>query len=266
MVERRFTFDAVAELYDASRPGYPVALIDRVSQAAGLRHGDDVLEIGGGTGKATKPFAERGFRVVALEPGSNLIRVARRSLVQFANVEFMASTFEDWPLETAKFKLVFAAQSFHWIAPDVRFSKAALALAPGGALAVFGSTALPLASQLRDDVTPIYERVAPHLAGFDLGPGWYRPGGELNKLFDELPPPFSASSHTSTPGAGRILPRVMWTTCALCQLSMFSRSHSVKSCCLGSQRPSLLMEGCSKFNTKPIYIWRCERLESRTQG
>jgi SAM-dependent methyltransferase len=195
MVERRFTFDAVAELYDASRPGYPVALIDRVSQAAGLRHGDDVLEIGGGTGKATKPFAERGFRVVALEPGSNLIRVARRSLVQFANVEFMASTFEDWPLETAKFKLVFAAQSFHWIAPDVRFSKAALALAPGGALAVFGSTALPLASQLRDDVTPIYERVAPHLAGFDLGPGWYRPGGELNKLFDELPPPFSASSH-----------------------------------------------------------------------
>ena len=195
MVERRFTFDAVAELYDATRPGYPEVLVDRVAQVAGLRPGDSTLEIGGGTGKATRPFAARGFQVVALEPGSNLISVARRSLAQFANVEFIATTFEDWPPELAAFKLVFAAQSFHWISPEVRFSKAALALAPGGVLAVFGNTALPLASPLRDHVTPIYERVAPHLAGLDLGPGWYRPGGELNKLFDALPPPFGALSH-----------------------------------------------------------------------
>ena len=194
-MERRFTFDAVAELYDAVRPGYPEALVDRVSQAADLRAGDSILEIGSGTGKATKSFAERGFRVVALEPGANLIGVARRSLARFPNVEFIASTFEDWPLEPAKYKLVYAAQSFHWITPEVRFSKAALALAPGGILAVFGNTPLPLASPLRNDVTPVYERCAPHLAGLDLGPGWYRPGGVLAKLFDELPPPFDAPSH-----------------------------------------------------------------------
>src|SRR5579871_492170 len=194
-LERRFTFDGVAELYEAARPGYPEALVERIVQRAGLLPRDRVLEIGGGTGKATRPFAERGYRVVALEPGSNLISVARRSLADFPNVEFIASTFEDWPLEPAGFKLVFAAQSFHWIAPEVRFSKTASALAPGGTLAVFGNTALPLGSPLRDAVTPLYERFAPHLAGLDLGPGWYRPGGVLSRLLDDLPPTFGAPSH-----------------------------------------------------------------------
>jgi SAM-dependent methyltransferase len=194
-MERRFTFDAVAELYEAARPGYPEALFDRVLQVANLRPGDSILELGSGTGKATRRFAERGFRVVAMEPGANLIEVARRSLNRFPNVAMVASTFEDWPLEPARFKLVFAAQSFHWIAPEVRFSKAALALAPGGVLAVFGNTALPVAPPLHDELTRIFVRFAPHLAGLDLGPGWYLPGGVLSKLFEELPPTLGAPSH-----------------------------------------------------------------------
>src|ERR1700690_651402 len=129
-MERRFTFDAVAELYEAARPGYPPGLFEQASFRANMRPGDAVLEIGCGTGRATRPFAERGFRVVALEPGANLLRVARRSLADLPNIQFISKTFEDWFLEPARFKLVFAAQSFHWITPDVQFSKAALALAP----------------------------------------------------------------------------------------------------------------------------------------
>ena len=194
-MERRFTFDAVAELYEAARPGYPEALVDRILQVANLRSGDAILELGSGTGKATRPFAERGLRVVALEPGSNLIAVARRSLDRFPKVAVVPSTFEDWPLEAARFKLVFAAQSFHWIAPEVRFLKAALALAQGGVLAVFGNTAMPVAPPLHDELTRIFVRFAPHLVGLDQGPAWYLPGGVASKLFDELPPVFSSSIH-----------------------------------------------------------------------
>jgi SAM-dependent methyltransferase len=196
-MERRFTFDAVAELYEAARPGYPAALFEQVSSTAGLKAGDCVLEIGCGTGKATRPFAERGARVVALEPGANLLDVARRSLAGLPNIEFVGRTFEDWPLEPARFKLVFAAQSFHWIAPEVQFAKAALALAPGGVLAVFGNTVMPLNPPLREHINRIYARLAPALLDSESARGgrWYLPDGGLAELFATLPPSFHAPAH-----------------------------------------------------------------------
>ena len=194
-MERRFTFDAIAELYDASRPVYPDALIEQASLTASLRPGDPVLEVGCGTGKATRPFARRGFRVVALEPGANLLNVARRSLAEFPNIEFISATFEDWPLEPARFKLIFAAQSYHWISPDVQFSKAALALAPGGVLAVFANTVMPLDSPLGDEIERIYARTAPGLIGNEFARNWYLAGGGLSQLFDALPEPLGAPAH-----------------------------------------------------------------------
>ena len=94
MTERRFTFDAVADLYDQTRPDYPHTLFDDVVRRCGLRSGDAVLELGCGTGQATRHFAERGFKVVALDPGPDLIRVARRNLAQFADVRYVESSFE----------------------------------------------------------------------------------------------------------------------------------------------------------------------------
>jgi ubiquinone/menaquinone biosynthesis C-methylase UbiE len=194
-MERRFTFDSVAELYDATRPGYPDSLIEQVVLTADLRPGDSVLEIGCGTGKATRPFVQRGLRVVALEPGANLLNIARRSLADLPNIEFVGKTFEDWPLEPARFKLIFAAQSFHWIAPEVQFSKAAFALAPGGVLAVFANTVMPLNPPLQEEIERIYARIAPSLIGNEFARTWYLPKGGLAQLFDKPPPPLAAPTH-----------------------------------------------------------------------
>ena len=67
MVEQRFVFDEIAELYDRARPGYPEALVDDVVALSGIAPGGRILEIGSGTGKATEAFARRGFRIVCLE-------------------------------------------------------------------------------------------------------------------------------------------------------------------------------------------------------
>jgi SAM-dependent methyltransferase len=194
-MERRFTFDTVADLYEAVRPGYPAALFDQIWATARLSAGDPVLELGCGTGKATRPLAERGVQVVALEPGANLVSVARRTLADLPNIDFVATTFEDWPLETNRFKLVFAAQSFHWIAPEVQFSKAAKALVPGGVLAVFGNTVMPLESPLREQVNDIYARVAPALIDKGFAGAWYLEGNGLNRLFDTVPAPLGTPMH-----------------------------------------------------------------------
>ncbi|MBP2586891.1 SAM-dependent methyltransferase [Streptomyces sp. PvR006] len=130
------TFDEDAELYDRARPGYPRDLYDDLVEFGGAGPGSRVLEIGCGTGQATLPLAERGFRITAVEAGPSMAAVARRNLDGFGGVEVVTSDFESWPLPAESFDVVLAATSFHWIDPAVRTAKAAAALRPGGALAV----------------------------------------------------------------------------------------------------------------------------------
>jgi SAM-dependent methyltransferase len=96
-----------------------------------------VLEVGAGTGKATVLLAERGLEVVALEPSVEMAAVARRNCGRFPHVAVTDVTFQNWPAEREAFQLVVSAQAWHWIAAEVRYSKARDVLTPGGALAVF---------------------------------------------------------------------------------------------------------------------------------
>lgn len=133
-VTLRATFNEDAERYDRARPGYPARLFDELA-AAGAGPGARVLEIGCGTGQATVPLAERGYRVTAVELGAELAAVARRRLAGFAAVEVVTAAFESWPLPAEPFDLVLSATAFHWLDPLVRVAKSADALRPGGLLA-----------------------------------------------------------------------------------------------------------------------------------
>ncbi|MBV9602265.1 MAG: class I SAM-dependent methyltransferase [Chloroflexi bacterium] len=132
----RETFDSAAERYHRARPGYPTQLFDDLVALAGLRPRARILEIGCGTGQATRPLAERGFSIVAVELGQALAAVARRNLADFSSVEVVVSPFEAWPLPAEPFDLVLSATAFHWVDPTVRLAKSAAALRPGGCLAV----------------------------------------------------------------------------------------------------------------------------------
>lgn len=132
-MELRRTFNEDAERYDRARPRYPQRMFDDLAAATDGRR---VLEIGCGTGQATVPLAERGYRVVAVELGAELADVARRNLAPFADVEVVTAAFEEWPLPDEPFDVVLSATAFHWIDPAVRLVKTARALKPGGLLAI----------------------------------------------------------------------------------------------------------------------------------
>ncbi|WP_158818141.1 class I SAM-dependent methyltransferase [Methylocapsa sp. S129] len=196
-MEQRFTFDKIASLYDAARPDYPDALFSDVAALANLGPGDAILEVGCGTGRATQGFARLGLPILALDPGPALLDVARQRLGAFSNVRFAEATFEAWPLEPGAFTLVAAAQSWHWVAPDVRFAKAAAALKPGGFLAVFGNVSMPLPGPLGEAIDHLYARYAPRLLQDPPG-DWYGPGGVLAKIFSEAER-FGPATHKSYP-------------------------------------------------------------------
>ncbi len=129
-------FNRVAAAYDRHRPAYPDQLIDHACELAGITSGDRVLELGCGTGQLTRSLLSRGLRVTALEPGDQLIALARRNLHGSGAVEFVGARFEDVRLPRGEFTAVFSASAIHWIGPDVSWQKAADALVPGGALAL----------------------------------------------------------------------------------------------------------------------------------
>src|SRR5204863_5092771 len=64
MSGRALSFGVVAEAYERFRPAYPVELFDVVMAYTG-RPVRTALEIGAGTGKATRLFAQRGVTVTA---------------------------------------------------------------------------------------------------------------------------------------------------------------------------------------------------------
>jgi ubiquinone/menaquinone biosynthesis C-methylase UbiE len=158
-MEQRFTFDQVASVYRASRPDYPEALIDDVLSSARLKPADTVFEVGCGTGQATKSFATRGLQIVAIDPGPEMLRAARETLANFAGVELIEATFEAWPANNRVFQLIIAAQSWHWVAPEVRFVKAAEVLSSDGSLAIFGHVPVRLPAPLLEQIKQIYLRL-----------------------------------------------------------------------------------------------------------
>src|SRR5271166_3024515 len=105
-------FDEIAAEYDRHRPTYPDELVDQACRVARIGRGDHVLEVGCGSGQLTRGLVARGLHVTAVEPGRNLMALARQNLAGAASVEFANARFEDALLPREHFPAVFSASAF----------------------------------------------------------------------------------------------------------------------------------------------------------
>jgi ubiquinone/menaquinone biosynthesis C-methylase UbiE len=159
-------FDGIAAEYDRRRPAYPDELIDQACRVAGIGNGDAVLEVGCGSGQLTRSLAGRGLRVTAVEPGTNLISLARQNLEGAGEVEFVNAQFENAPLPRERFWAVFSASAFHWVDPEASWQRAADVLVPGGTLALvqYFGMAEARSKQDQDAALAAISKVAPDIA------------------------------------------------------------------------------------------------------
>ncbi len=140
----RRTFESVADTYDAARPDYPEQLFRDLVELAELKPGAHLLEIGCGTGKATRPLLELGYRITCVELGGRLAAHAQRKLAGFP-VTIHVAPFETWSGPPAVFDMVFAATAWHWVPARVRYAKVHELLRTGGSLAFWSAVhAFPL--------------------------------------------------------------------------------------------------------------------------
>jgi SAM-dependent methyltransferase len=165
---RRFgaVFDNVASEYERSRPAYPDELVDRACLLAGIEAGDQVLEVGCGTGQLTRSLTARGLHVTAVERGKHLISLAEQKLGGAPGLEFVNARFEDAQLPGGRFRAVFSAAAFQWLDPDVSWQKAARVLAPAATLTLIQYCGLEDERSLGDQeaLLSALARIAPEIA------------------------------------------------------------------------------------------------------
>lgn len=186
-IDLKTTFNQAAWLYDKARPHYPDVLFQTLIDMARLENDARLLEIGPGTGQATRPFAQRGFAIVAVELGQELAEVARQNLGGYSNVEVVTAAFEDAVLPPAAFDLVYSATAFHWIKSEVQFTKPHHLLKASGHLAIIHTH--HVSDEAGDDIywrtKPIYNKFFPS----DPEDGAFSPP----RLADIQPPVFDTT-------------------------------------------------------------------------
>jgi len=165
--QRKNWYSEVADAYNQARPRYPKELICRAVELAQLPSDAIILEVGCGPGNATITFARLGFSMLCLEPSQELSQLARHNCVQYPDVEIRNTSFEEWELTTEKFNAVLAANSMHWIPPEIGYPKAADALQDNGSLILLWNMTPQPRYEVYQALNDVYQTQAPSLARYE---------------------------------------------------------------------------------------------------
>lgn len=118
--------------YARFRPSYPAAAIDYVLEGLGDPRALQAADVGAGTGIASRLLADRGVRVLAVEPNEAM----RHKAEPHASVTFIPGAAEATGLEAGSVDMVICAQAFHWFRPAEALAEFQRILKPGGRLAL----------------------------------------------------------------------------------------------------------------------------------
>ncbi len=154
------TFDSAARDYDRSRPEYVREIYKDIFRFQPLGPESRALEIGLGTGKASRPILDTGCQLVGLEPGVNLAALARERFRGYKNFCLLNQTLQAYDGADGAFDLVFAATAFHWLPEAYGYKRVFDLLKPGGAFARFAYHAGPDRgrSALAEEIQALYRR------------------------------------------------------------------------------------------------------------
>ena len=102
-------FGAVAQIYDNARPPYAKELMDYVASFCQEKR---VLDMGCGTGIATRQLAERAVHVVGCDGDGRMIAVARSH--QQPSIDYVVAPADSLPFGDQAFDAVTAFTAFHF--------------------------------------------------------------------------------------------------------------------------------------------------------
>jgi SAM-dependent methyltransferase len=153
----RRSFNEAAAIYDEIRPSYPGQLFDALFEL--LPGEPEIVEVGPGTGQATRELLARGASVHAIEIGDAMAATLRSNLPS-DRLWVTVADFEDVPIPPSSADAVFSATAYHWITPGAQTARPATIVRTGGVVAIVDLIQVDCPSDLGffAAVQPIYER------------------------------------------------------------------------------------------------------------
>ncbi len=127
-------FDDRAQAYAQHRPDYPDAALDSIITTCRLGPQSLLVEVGSGTGIASRQFAGRGIPVLGLEPNDQMRAQAEAATPTGGTCppRYQSGTAEATGLPDASADAVLAAQAFHWFEPETALREFCRILRPDG--------------------------------------------------------------------------------------------------------------------------------------
>jgi SAM-dependent methyltransferase len=147
-------FTGLAGIYARCRPSYPGVALDYIVEHCGLGPGKLLVDVGCGTGIATRQFAGRGLRLLGIEPNDEMRRQAEAERKHRIAIEYRAGRAEATGLPDASADAVLAAQAFHWFDAEAALREFQRILKPGGWVVILGNE-----RNENDDATAAYGKI-----------------------------------------------------------------------------------------------------------
>ncbi len=135
-MEFRKIFDTIPEKFDRWRPQYCEEAFAYLKSNTGLNEHKSLLEIGPGTGQATKPLLDTGCDYLAIELGEHLAAFTAEKFKDYPNFHLVNDDFITHDFGNQKFDVVFSAATIQWIPEEIAYQKTYNLLKPGGTLAM----------------------------------------------------------------------------------------------------------------------------------
>lgn len=147
-------FNQYAEDYFNFRPYLPAFVGDALVK--NLNSPARVLEIGCGTGQATKSLANHSLSLTAIDIGCELIKYAKKHNYENLQTDFQHISFEDFESKNFKYDLIFSSMAFHWLDYKVAYKKTASLLKEDSCLALI-NIKRKYPENLRSALDPVYK-------------------------------------------------------------------------------------------------------------
>lgn len=104
--------------YIATRPHYPIEIIDLLAAHCGLTPESVIADIGSGTGILTQLFLDNGNPVIGVEPNREMREGGEQFLSTYGRFTSVDGTSEATRLPTHAIDFIIAGQAFHWFDRD----------------------------------------------------------------------------------------------------------------------------------------------------
>ncbi len=156
------SFDVYANNYDEVRPSYPDELFDDIYKVCDITDTNRILEIGAGSGISTKKLGNFNCRIVAVEPGESLCKIARASVANNNKIQVINSTFEDFST-TEKFEAIATFTALHWLKNEDVYPKLLNLLAEDGKLITVWNSFLKAENTTTKEIEDLYQKWLPDI-------------------------------------------------------------------------------------------------------